>query len=208
MQLSDPKTVTDKFFFPIAFVVIICLVWFAAQRSETACPTGSIGGAHTDYTVIEVSGSQLNRFIPTDGLIKNECQIGRPYILELKADQTVFSSTPEAGPHFRIAPDIQVAVSDRTVRVVVRARAAQADGTTGFEVNYHTGAKGGSGWQFFPLAETFGDHSFEYRVPKAADGPGIDYLAIRPVLNGATTSFEIERVTLMNLNLIRAAKNK
>lgn len=198
---------TDKYFFPLALALIVGVVWLAVQRSDTACPTGSVGGADTNYTVINVRGAQLNRFIPTDDLTKNNCSADAPYILNLTATASSFPAAPDAGPHFRLGPDIQVQSSARKLRLIVRARAAPSQGAAGFEVNYHTGPTGASGWRYFPLNTSFTDHVLEYQLPKANEGPGVDYLAIRPVVAEEAKTLQIESVTIMNLDLIKAAEH-
>lgn len=204
---------TDKFFFPLAALVIGLMIWAATLRTNAGCPTGSVGGADTNYTKIIISGEQLNRFITNGQLEKQPCTPGEAYQLSLKATDIPLASAPDAGPHFRLATDIERTASERRIRITVRARAMMQDeaqdgaqnttqnGAKSLEIIYFTGVRGGSGWQDFPLTDTFEDYSFEYIPPQAGTEPGVDFLGIRPGPAAGENGLEIERVELVNIGL-------
>lgn len=191
----------DKIFFPLMLAVMAGMVWIASWRPADACPTGSVSAANTDYVTVRISGTQLNRFVPKDGLEISPCKADMNYILGLRATKSVFPPSPDAGPHFRLAPDIEVAFAGHIVRITVRARAAPENGATGFEVNYFTGPEGASGWRSFPLSATFEDHTLEYSVPPASQAQGVDFLGIRPLVTDGADGLEIESVTFVNTPL-------
>lgn len=180
-------------------LIIIGMVWAAAWRDEDACPTGSISGANTDYRTIKVNGSQLNRLIPGDTIEVGPCQANVPYILSLKALTDQFPSSPQAGPHFRIAPDLDITFAKKRIQVIVRARASANEGAKAFEVNYATGPEGESGWKTFTLSDQFSDYTLDYNVPASRQAQGVDFLGLRPVIEAGQTSFEVESLTLLNL---------
>jgi len=171
------------------------MIWLATLRQAGACPTGSVGAAHTDYITIKIAGPQLNRFISGQGLEMSACQADTDYVLGLRATRSDFPPTPETGPHFRLAPDIELAVSNRNIKVIIRARASGQAGAKAFEANYFTGPEGASGWQKFALTETFEDHVFDYAVPAANEVQGVDFLGIHPIVEEGANGFEIESVT-------------
>ena len=158
-----------------------------------------VSGANTDYATITVAGTQLNRFIPKQSLTMAACNADETYVLALRAIDDSFPPSPDIGPHFRIAPDIEVAFSNNKIRVIVRARSSPVDGAAAFEANYFTGLEGGSGWQSFTLSDTYQDHAFDYTVPQAGEAQGVDFLGIRPIVDTAQTGIEIESVTFLNL---------
>lgn len=191
----------DKIFFPFMAAIIIGMVWLASQRSPDACPTGSVSAANTDYVTIKISGPQLNRFLSGQTLSKAQCRADSDYLLTLTALALDFPSSPDAGPHFRLAPDIEVAFSNRKVRISMRARATAQNGASGFQANYHTGPEGASGWVSFPLTKVFEDYTFDYQVPPADQDQGVDFLGIRPISVTVGDAFEIESLTFLNLSL-------
>ena len=193
MSLS---TLPDKIFFPLILLSILGMIWLATLRQAEICPTGSVSAAHTDYVTIKISGSQLNRFMPGQGLEMAPCQANTDYVLNLRAKTADFPATPDTGPHFRLAPDIEVALSNQNIKVIIRARASTQTGAKAFEANYFTGPEGASGWQKFALTETYQDHVFDYAVPAANKDRGVDFLGIRPMVEAGANGFEIESVTL------------
>jgi len=179
------------------------MVLLASHHDSTACPVGTVGGADTDYSRIIISGTQLNRFITNDQLDKNPCQADEAYTLTLTPSQTPITPDADTGPHFRLGTDIERTASNRTLRIIVRARALEPDTASAMEVIYYTGIKGDSGWQTFALTKAFKDYAFEYTLPESGADPSVDYLGIRPELAGAQNGFEIERVELVNLSIQR-----
>jgi len=193
--------VKDIIFFPAIALILVGMVLFASQRDKTACPVGTVGGADTDYSRIIISGVQLNRFITNGQLDTPPCQAGQAYMLSLTPTQTPIAPDANTGPHFRLGTDIERTAANRTLRIIVRARALEPNATSAMEVMYDTGLKGDSGWQTFILTRAFKDYAFEYTLPESGADPGVDYLGIRPELAGAQNGFEIERVELVNLAL-------
>lgn len=187
----------DRIFFPLMLMIVIGMVWAATWRDETACPTGSVSAANTDYYTIEVSGPQLNRFISGETVEQTPCNAHEPYVLGLRTLTSELPDAADKGPHFRIAPDIEVTFSGRRIRVVVRARSGTNTGAAGFEMNYLTGPEGESGWQRYDLTSTFQDYSFRYDVPKAGQDLGVDFLGIRPIITKQGDTIEIESVTFL-----------
>lgn len=180
------------------FLLAAGLVMFAMRTDADACPDGSLSAADTNYRIIRYAGTQLNRFMPGDGLVKNTCTADSEYTLKLldasNNDETGFPDAPSAGPHFRLAPDVEFAFSDQNVRITLRARASNGQSISPFEMNYSTGPEGNSGWRLFSLTQEFRDHSFDYQIPEAAQDRGVDFLGIRPVITGGT-GMEIESLT-------------
>jgi len=187
----------DKIFFPLMLIIIASMVWLATHRSGQACPTGSVSGGGTDYNRVEISGTQLNRFIPKQGLKASDCTANSDYVLELRATDASFPAAPDAGPHFRLATDLQAQFSNQKIAITVRARTSPDAGAKTFQVNYSTGPEGASGWQTFALTAAYADYAFEYAVPETQQGQGVDFLGLRPIVEGEATGIEIESVTFV-----------
>lgn len=189
----------DKIFFPLILLGALGMIWVATLRAVDSCPSGSVSAANTNYITITIAGTQLNRFIPGQTLDMTSCKADDNYILGLRARTREFPASPDIGPHFRLAPDIEFAFSDRNIKVTVRARATAQEGANAFEANYFTGPEGTSGWHQFVLTDTFTDYTFDYGVPTASRDQGVDFLGIRPIFAEGASGFEIESVTFEKL---------
>ena len=162
-------------------------------------PKGSISGANTDYTVITVEGEQLNRLIKQDEIETTLTTTETGTTLIVRPVDALFPNAADAGPHFRLAPDIEVAFSAQSLLITLRARATPQNGAPGVEMNYLAGPEGQSGWQRFELGPDFQDYSFVYKTPEASQDRGVDFLGIRPVVEGQASGIEIESLSFQNL---------
>lgn len=189
---------TDKIFFPLILFVAIGMVLVAIGPKQSTCPTGSLSAADTNYINLQYTGAQLNRFITNGKVQKNPCKLGTGFRLHLHTLNTPPVEAAMAGPHFRLASDIEHAFSNRTIRITVRARALTENGAAGFQANYASGAKNASGWQTFALSPEFADYMFEHEVPDAGADRGVDYLGLRPADTRVGVGMEIESLTFLN----------
>lgn len=187
----------DRLFFPLAGVLVILMVALALQPGIGRLPSGSVAGDGVNYDRIVIDGAYLNKVIAGgDARTRLQRTPERGYVLEIAADEGALMDAPELGPHFRLAPDIEVQFSGRKIRVTVRARPAADQGAMQMKVNYSAGRVGESGWRQFDLQPGFTDFSFEYDVPVAEAEQGVDYIAVRPVVPEKRRAILIERIIL------------
>lgn len=190
----------DRIFFPLAGLLVILMVFVALQPGIGRLPTGAVAGDGVNYDRIVVEGRHLNKVIAggdaRTGLLRTP-ESG--YLLQIRVEALALAGAPELGPHFRLAPDIEVQFSGRKIRVTVRARPADDKGAMELQVNYSAGRVGESGWQKFALQPGFTDFAFEYDVPVATGEQGVDYLAVRPVVPEKERGVLIERITIERL---------
>jgi len=183
----------------------VLLVGLALRRPANDLPTGSVSGADTDYRIIRVDGEDLNRFDAGEDAVRILGQSDARTTLLVRATGEDFPGSPDAGPHFRLASDLETAFSGRQVRVNVRARMAEQDGSEALEISYMAGPEGRTRWQRFDLTDRFSNYAFNFDVPEAEFDQGFDFVGIRPVISPGGTSIEIESLTLVNLSLWRQA---
>lgn len=195
----------DYIFFPMILCLAVLLVGLALRTSGDDLPTGSVSGANTNYRVIRVDGEDLNRFDAGEEAVRFLRRSESDPVLVVRATADEFPGSPDAGPHFRLAADLQTAFSGRQVRVNIRARSAEVDGAKALEIAYMAGPEGRTRWQRFNLNDKFSNYAFNFNVPVAQFEQGFDFVGIRPVINPGETSIEIESLTLVNLSLWRQA---
>lgn len=190
----------DRIFFPLAGLLVILMVILALQPGVGRLPTGAVAGDGVNYDRIVIEGPYLNKVIAGgEARTKLLRTPERGYMLQIDAEVDALADAPELGPHFRLAPDLEVQFSGQTLRVTVRARPSADQGAMEMQVNYSAGRVGESGWKKFALQPDFADYSFDYEVPVASGEQGVDYIAVRPVVPEKRRSIQIERITLDRL---------
>lgn len=187
----------DRLFFPLAGLLVLLMVGLAVQPGIGQLPTGSVAGDGMHYDRIVIDGAYLNKVIAGgDARTRLLRTADRGYLLEISAEADALLEAPEQGPHFRLAPDIEVQFSGRKIRVTVRARPAADQGAMQIRVNYSAGRAGESGWKQFDLQPGFTDFTFDYDVPVASGEQGVDYIAVRPVVPEKRRGILVESIVL------------
>ncbi|MFN4183143.1 MAG: hypothetical protein ACK4M6_00030 [Hyphomonas sp.] len=189
----------DKFFFPIAVILTVLMVFLALQPGVGRLPTGAIAGDGLNYNHIVIEGPYLNKIIAGGDARAQLIREDKSYYLYIEAAADALAAAPELGPHFRLAADIEVQFSGRRVRVTALVRPADTRGAQQVEVNYSAGRVGDSGWQVLDLQPGFSEVSFEYDVPLHQGEQGVDYIAIRPVVPDKSRAIIVERIVLERL---------
>lgn len=189
----------DHFFFPLATLLIGLLVLLAVLPGFGRLPTGAVAGDGVNYDRIEIEGRYLNRIVAGGEAVTRLLRDGDTYLAFIEVEDGALSDAPELGPHFRLAPDIELQFAGRRIRVTVTARPADMRGAEAMQVNYSAGRVGESGWQVLPLQPGFADFSFDYDVPAHQGEQGVDYLAIRPVVPDKSRALVIKRIVMERL---------
>ncbi|MFN4024412.1 MAG: hypothetical protein ACK4MQ_06245 [Hyphomonas sp.] len=190
----------DKLFFPLAALLVAIMVAVAVQPGIGRLPTGAVAGDGLNYGRITIDGAYLNKVVAGGDAVTRLVRDGQTYLLYIEAGAGALSDSPELGPHFRLAADIELQFSGRRIRVTARARPADARGAEQVQLNYSAGRVGESGWQVFDLQPGFTDVSFEYDVPALQGEQGVDYFAIRPVVPDKTRGLVVERIVFERLD--------
>lgn len=187
----------DGLFFPLAALLVILMIFLALQPGIGRLPTGAVAGDGANYDRIVIEGRYLNKVIAGgEARTKLLRTPEKGYVLQIDAEVDALADPPEMGPHFRLAPDIEVQFAGRKIRATVRMRPADDQGAMEAKLDYSAGRVGESGWQTFSLQPGFQDFSFEYDVPLTSGEQGVDYFAIRPVVPEKRRGILVERVTL------------
>ena len=192
---------SDRVFFIAAFMVAVFMVVLGLAPGLGEDPSGPVSGGGTDYSRIEVSGPQLSRIVAGGDVDIDLMRADGRDVVRIGALADALSEDPLQGPHFVLAPDLEVAFAGRPVRVTVTARAADKYGASEMRLHYWAGSGEGSGWQTFNLTRTLQDYSFVYEPPARNQGtdPGYDYIAIRPVVPEKERALFVSAVTLQPL---------
>ena len=190
----------DRIFFPLALFAAVDMVALAVAPGIGRLPTGAVTGDGRDYSRVTIEDAYLNKVVAGgDAVTRLENGPDGKKVLYIEADAGALSDTPELGPHFRLAADMELQYSGFRIRCTVRARPADDHGAMQMQANYSAGRVGESGWQVFDLKPGFQDYSFEYNVPLIEGDQGVDYFAVRPVVPEKSRAVIVEKITFDRL---------
>jgi len=189
----------DRLFYSLAGVLAGGMIILALLPAMRALPSGPVSVGDRDYSEVTVAGLQLNRMVAGGEAESELFQADDLSLLRIETEAGALPDDPTLGPHFPLAPDLEVQYSGFTIEITVRARPAAVWGAEQVRVNYSTGRDGESGWKVFDLTPEFRDFTFRYDVPVKSGENALDYLAIRPVTPEKQRAVELERVEIRRL---------
>ena len=190
----------DKWFFPAAggFAALIVIVSLLPGLGNL--PSGPVTGNGKNYDRITVAGDYLNKIVAGGDAI-TELVRGEDgqRLLYIEAEAGALRLEADAGPHFKLASDMELQYAGQRIRCTVRVRPADDRGALQVALEYSVGREGDSGWQLLDLQPGFSDVSFIYDVPELRGEQGFDYFGIRPVVPQKARAILVERVTFERL---------
>lgn len=189
----------DKFFFPLAALLTVMMVFLAIQPGIGRLPTGAVAGDGLNYSRIVIDDTYLNKIVQGTDASAQLIRDRGTYFLHIEAAADDQVAAPELNPHFRIAADVEMQFAGRRIRVTARVRPADVRGASQVEMIYSAGRAGDSGWQTLDLGQGFTEVSFEYDVPPLQGEQGVDYIAIRPAAPEGSRAIILERIVLERL---------
>jgi hypothetical protein len=188
---------SDKLFFPLAFLVAAAFVFLALNPLADRPPSGPVSGGGRDAADITVAGAELHRFVagnlgrldisPPDG------GSGAPVVHISRLAEQVYED-PRSGPHLVLAEDVEYALENREIEVIVEARATGAFSASQFQLDYLAKPGAESGWKTFDLTPQFAAYSLRFKTPPRGEAEGYDYLGIRPVAPDKRRTMEVRSV--------------
>ena len=189
----------DQVFFPVAALLACLLVTLALDPFTKRVPSGPVSAADRKVHNMTLKGEDLYRFtlgnvgeLNIDGE-KNEETVK----ITLQASDAY--DNPRYGTFIAFDESVEFAYQGRRIRITVTARSAGQFPASQFQANYSVGSRGESGWKTFELTNEFQEYAFEYEVPYANRGLGMDYLAVRPVVPEKERTVEIKQLHIKSL---------
>jgi hypothetical protein len=189
---------SDKLFFPLAFLLAAAFVLVALNPWADRPPSGPVSGGGRNAEDITIAGAELHRFVAGDlgRLDISPPDDGGAPVLHISRLAEQAYDDPKSGPHLVLAEDVEFALEHREVEVTVEARATGAFAASQFQVDYLAKPGFESGWQTFPLTAQFATYSLRYKTPPRGDELGYDYIGIRPVAPDKRRTMEVRSVRI------------
>jgi len=115
----------------------------------------------------------------------------------LRAFRRPEDGAASAGVFLTISPRQESALSGRTVRVSILARARGAEATERFLAQYATSdSPGDSGWIAFEPDAVFRTYSFTHAIPEKNGPPGLDFIGVWPDPDGEGRALDIIQLSV------------
>ncbi|MBI1362224.1 MAG: hypothetical protein GC155_18265 [Alphaproteobacteria bacterium] len=187
---------SDRLFFPAAFLVAVAFVLLALQPWAVRPPHGPVSGGGRNAEDVTLSGEELHRFIAGNAgaLDIVALQPKQAPILRVTrlADQVY--DNPQSGPNLVFAEDVEYALENREIEVTIEARSTGEFAASEFQADYMARPDQESGWKTFELTREFAPYSFTYKTPPRGKTLGYDYLGVRPVAPDKRRTMEIRSI--------------
>jgi hypothetical protein len=191
---------SDKLFFPLAFLLAAAFVLLALNPLADRPPSGPVSGGGRNAEDITIVGPELHRFVagnlgrleiaPPDGAP------GQPPVVHISQLAEQVYEDPRSGPHLILAEDVEYALERREVEVTVEARGAGAFAASQFQIDYMAKPSEESGWKTSALTAQFATYTMRFKVPARGDAQGYDYIGIRPVAPDKRRTMEVRSVRI------------
>ncbi len=184
----------DRHFYPIAFLVIAGMIWFALSlgtvvKQTDACiwENGFETGGDNLVTLTASPGTSYE-FV---GVTTNN-----PAHVIMLTQIPRIDAPASAGIFAALGPDYERAFAGQDLRITVRARKGRKNPLDEFDMGYFTAGAGDSRWRRRALSDRFEDYSFDF-TPKPPNGdPDLDYLGVWPGDKGEQKTMDVEFVRI------------
>jgi len=180
----------DRFFYPLAAIVIAAMIAFALSLKTDTTPS--------NVDLYERQGVDLSELFPSPGTTVRLSESGDDVFAVMSAHMTRDVAPPSSGVFGTLGPAYEANFGGATIRVTVRARQSKTTPSSSMELGYFTTGVGDSGWKPFSLSGEFVDYSFEFS-PNPPIEKGIDYVGIWPDPAGKGGIIDVQSVRVERL---------
>jgi len=184
------RMLKDRYFYPLALVVIVGLIWHAWSKVDYEIPSQSY---ILEYGFIaqEEDLKSLTASPGTSFKYAAKTNTEPAYIVMLS---NIPRKDAPASPGIFAVLDkhYEQAFAEKKIRVTVRARSGQKNPLTYFDMQYSTADVGDTGWLRRSLTTQWMDYSFEF-TPKAPQNDlEADYVGIWPGETGKKKTMDVQ----------------
>lgn len=168
----------DRFFYPLAAVLVAGMIAFALSLGE-----------RIDLTDREIwdkgytmQGEDLVRLTAQPGTqaVFVGAAGGEAAYARLTSTAARDSLPPGPGVFAPLGPQYERAFATRNLRMTITARASRIKPLEAFDMGYFSAGSGDSGWKRRELTEDWSDYTMEFRPGALTERQGLDHFSIWP----------------------------
>ena len=184
----------DRFFYPLAALIVFAMIAFALSFGEridlTDCEIWSDG-----YTL---SGEDLVRLTAQPGTqaVFIAAAGGEPAYARLTSTAARDSLPPGPGVFAPLGPQYERAFATRMLRMTVTARAPRQNPLETFDIGYFSAGSGDSGWKRQALKTDWTDYSIDFRPGALTDRQGLDHASVWPGETAELLNVDIQAISV------------
>lgn len=186
----------DRYFYPLAIVVIVGIVIYALLPGRSGAMRKS------DQEILNsgyhLSGAELRRLTAADGTVINfrSDDAGNVSSAILLSSIPVERAPLSAGVFATLGNDYERMFGGRELKISVNARAGNLQPLERFKFGYFTAGAGDSGWNEFTLGPEYEEFNFRYSPKRPTETAGYDYVGIWPGDKGDRHTMEIDSLKI------------
>ena len=186
---------SDRFFYPLAMLVIAAIVAFAVLPGLKQADENTEAILRDGYVL---EGADLGKltiaptiFVDYVTDIEGVVEIARAYgnmSRDIAPVSVGVFGTLNAGYNRNFA--------GKTLEVSVRARRSPSSKIEQFDLGFFSSGNLSSGWNKFSLTDTFADYKFIYQAPSELSDHQVSYLGVWPGDKGNSEPLDIQRMAV------------
>ena len=168
----------DRFFYPLAALLVIGMVFTAMSCAEDV----DLSDSKIWCEGYVMSGENLARLTSQPGTqaVFVVASGTEPAYARLTSTVARASINPKPGVFAPLGPDYERAFATRNLRLTITARASAINGLDAFDMGYFTAGSGDSPWIRKPLTAEWADYVMDYTPGALSKNQGLDHFSIWP----------------------------
>ena len=186
----------DSIFYPLCVLTMAAMFGVAVLPGLGRLPETPFSGdgSAAGYGSLTIEGRDLNRIKAGGPVEITLMQDADPWVVRIGHEAGQGGQAYDEGAYFPLGPDFEVQYGGRDLRVDIDMAPTSDWGARSVEVMYATGMQADSGWQRFDLNPEYTTYSFTFTPPPFNGVNGLDYLAIRPVVESKRGFINVSRI--------------
>ena len=188
----------DRFFYPLAALIIAAMVAFALSFGErielTDCEIWNSG--------YKMEGEDLVRLTAQPGTqaVFVAAAGGEPAFARLTSTAARESLPKGPGVFAPLGPQYERAFATRNLRLIVTARSSRLNGLEDFDIGYFSAGSGDSGWKRKSLSADWAEYQIEFRPGALTERQGLDHASVWPGETAELLNVDVQRIHVIVLD--------
>lgn len=185
----------DRFFYPLAALIVIVMVVVALSFSEslelTEAEIREFGYVMVDEDLIRLTAQPGTQsvFVAAAG--------GEPAYARLNSTAARNSLPKGPGVFAPLGPEYERAFAGQNIRMIVSARQSRMNGLESFDIGYFSAGSGDSGWKRHDLTPVWKDYVLNFRPGPLTAQVGLDHASVWPGETAELSTVDIKSIRVV-----------